>query len=73
MFAEGAQRLSDGFGEGLRGDLDGMLDALRIKAGDLYRYAVPCGRMVTSSSFLRYQIERCFRGHLAYYNVLYST
>jgi len=35
MLAEGAQRLSDGFVKGLRGDMDGMLDARGIEPGDL--------------------------------------
>jgi hypothetical protein len=30
MLAEDAERLSDGFVKGLRGDVDGMLDALGI-------------------------------------------
>jgi hypothetical protein len=35
MLAEDAQRLSDGFVQGLRGDLGGMLDAVGIEPGDL--------------------------------------
>ena len=35
MLAEGVQGMSDGFVKGLRGDMDGMLNAEGIEAGDL--------------------------------------
>jgi len=35
MLAEGVQGISDGFVNGLRGDMDGMLNAEGIEAGDL--------------------------------------
>ena len=54
MLAEDAQRLSDGFVKSLRADLDGVLEALRMAAGDLAG-ADGHGLKLSSSPFIRYQ------------------
>jgi hypothetical protein len=56
MFAENAQRLSDGFEDALRSDLDRVLDALRVAAGDLTGGDDYLPK-VSFTSFIRQQLE----------------
>jgi hypothetical protein len=56
IFAENTQGLGDRFVKSLGTDLNGMLDAARVGAGDS---ASPDGhiRKVSSSSFVRHEVE----------------
>jgi hypothetical protein len=54
MLAEDAQRLSDGLVKSLRADVDGVLEALRMAAGDL---AGADGHGLKLSSYLLFAIK----------------
>ena len=56
MLAEDPEGLGDGFEDALRADLDGVLDALRIAAGDLAG-ADGHDPKISFSSFIRQQLE----------------